>query len=469
MQLPTELQQREQALSDRQTALRSELSQSISGQGHRREKDVRDELGRATNEELALAKDLHQASPAYAEARYPQPVSISSLPLHADETFIEFKMLDESLLVWIISGSQDGPRLVAFYKVPHPRPWYEERVLEIRDAFNRGQPTEFDPQISEQLFEGLFPGPFAQYVTAAKSIIFVPDDILFLLPFEALSPNASRSEYALLKTPTSYFPSAGAFRLLREIVRTKREWPDQFFDLADPVVSTDDPRYSSATILSTVESLGTQSSEKPNQPVVRSQLSVDDLKTRGYIFRRLPNTETEVRHIAALFPTTATVRTGADARKLELLHTDLGRFKFVHFATHGFFPVEPGIREPALVLSYDGEDEGRMMLTLSEILQLKLHSEMVVLSACNTGSGRVTRAEGVASLGTAFLAAGASSVTVSLWKVEDQSTSALMQEFYRNLLKGMSKNSALAAARSTLFSQGHINPFFWAPFVMTGE
>jgi CHAT domain-containing protein len=79
--------------------------------------------------------------------------------------------------------------------------------------------------------------------------------------------------------------------------------------------------------------------------------------------------------------------------KLELLQTDLGRFKFVHFATHGFFPVEPGIREPALVLSYDGEDEGRMMLTLSEILQLRLHSEMVVLSACNTGSGRLTRAK----------------------------------------------------------------------------
>ena len=82
-------------------------------------------------------------------------------------------MLDESLLVWIISGSQDRPRLVAFYKVDHPRQWYEERILGIRDAFNRGQPSEFDPQISEQLFDGLFPGPFAQYVTAAKSIVFV--------------------------------------------------------------------------------------------------------------------------------------------------------------------------------------------------------------------------------------------------------------------------------------------------------
>jgi tetratricopeptide (TPR) repeat protein len=469
MQLPADLRQREEALSTRQHALQSELAQSVSGQGEKTEKEIREELRSTTSEQLSLEKELRQASPAYADARYPQPVSISSLPLHADETFIEFKMLDESLLVWIIAGSHDGPRLVAFYKVDHPRQWYEERILGIRDAFNRGQPGEFDPQISEQLFDGLFPGPFAQYVTAAKSIVFVPDDILFLLSFEVLSPTASKSEYALLKTPTSYFPSAGAFRLLREVVRTKREWPDQFFGLADPIVSTDDERYSSANILSTVESLTPQSAGKASQLQVRSQVSADDLATRGYIFRRIPNTATEVTSIAALFPSSATVRTGVDARKLELLQTDLGRFKFVHFATHGFFPVEPGIREPALILSYDGEDEGRMMLTLSEVLQLKLHAEMVVLSACNTGSGRVTRAEGVASLGTAFLAAGASSVTVSLWKVEDQSTSVLMQEFYRNLLKGMSKDAALAGARSTLFSQGHTNPFFWAPFVLTGQ
>jgi CHAT domain-containing protein/Tfp pilus assembly protein PilF len=469
MQLPADLRQREKALSTRIDTLQAELTQSMSSQGQRMERELREELGRTKREQLSFENELRQASPAYAEARYPEPVSISSLPLHADETFIEFKMLDESLLVWIISGSQEGPRLQAFYRVDHPRQWYEERILEIRDAFNRGQPTEFDPQISEQLFEGLFPAPFAQYVTLAKSIVFLPDDILFLLPFEVLSPMASKSEYVLLRTPTSYFPSAGAFRLLREIVNTKREWPEQFLGMADPIVSTDDDRYASASILSTVESLTPQSSEKPSQLAVRSEMSVDDLKTRGYIFRRLPNTATEVRNIAALFPSAATVRTGADARKLELLQTDLGRFKFVHFATHGFFPVEPGIREPALVLSYDGEDEGRMMLTLSEILQLKLHSEMVVLSACNTGSGRVTRAEGVASLGTAFLAAGASSVTVSLWKVEDQSTSVLMQEFYRNLLKGMSKDAALAAARSTLFSQGRTNPFFWAPFVLTGE
>jgi len=110
-----------------------------------------------------------------------------------------------------------------------------------------------------------------------------------------------------------------------------------------------------------------------------------------------------------------------------------------------------------------------MMLTLSEVLQLKLRAELVVLSACNTGSGRVTRAEGVSSMGSAFLAAGASSVTMSLWQVADKSTAVLMQEYYRNLLKGMPKPAALAAARAALFAQGNTNPFFWAPFILTGE
>ena len=141
--------------------------------------------------------------------------------------------------MWIISGLQDGPRLVAFYIVEHPRLWFEERILEIRNAFNRSQPTEFDPQISEQLFKGLFPVPFAQYViNSAKSIIFVPDDILFLLPLEALSPTASKSQYPLLKIPTSYFPSAAAFApVARRLFEPNGEWTAQFIGVADPVIS----------------------------------------------------------------------------------------------------------------------------------------------------------------------------------------------------------------------------------------
>jgi len=93
----------------------------------------------------------------------------------------------------------------------------------------------------------------------------------------------------------------------------------------------------------------------------------------------------------------------------------------------------------------------------------------VVLSACNTGSGNVSHAEGVMSLGRAFMTAGAESVTVSLWQVSDNSTQMLMEEYYKNILDGKPKPEALALARSYLFANGLKNPFFWAPFVLIGE
>src|ERR1035437_104505 len=113
-------------------------------------------------------------------------------------------------------------------------------------------------------------------------------------------------------------------------------------------------------------------------PVVRG-VSVSKIRSRGFDLERLPGTAAEVKSIAALFPdgaSTVEVRTGIDATKQELMQTDLTRFRFVHFATHGLLPVEAGIKEPALVLSYQGKDQDDMLLTLSEIFQLQLHAEM---------------------------------------------------------------------------------------------
>lgn len=499
-QLPAALQEDERKLTAREISLQSELAQAMSGQGSRPAKQVQDDLQLLSGEIASLQKKLRDANPAYAEARYPRSVAMADIPLRPGELLVEFRMLDDALMVWMLKGegagavnvASSGPRLAAFYKVDHPRAWFEERILALRSAFNRGFPDQFEPQSSEELFNAIFPPPYAQRLTAAREILFVPDDVLFLLPFEMLSPRASHSQFVLLKTPTSYFPSAAALRLSRSIARVKRAWPAQFFALADPITSTDDERYGTASMLSEVEALvrpvaagaspaagssppSTAAASQPREPgtqaALRGQSTIARLKTRGYFFERLPETANEARHIAALFPTaeSTTIRTGPDATKRELLQTELARFRYLHFATHGFLPVEPGIHEPALVLSYDGRAEDRMMLILSEVVQLRLQADMVVLSACNTGSGRVTRAEGVASLGMSFLAAGASSVTVSLWQVADESTAILMEEYYRNLLRGMPTNAALAAARAAIIAKGYANPFYWAPFVLTGE
>jgi tetratricopeptide (TPR) repeat protein len=418
--LPPDLQDRERNILARQESLHSELSQLTSSKSGRTVKQIQADLQQVDAENSLLRDKLRQSSPAYAEIRYPRPVAIADLRLHPGEVLIEFKMFDPALFVWILQGSESGARLTAFYRVAHSRKWFEDRILDIRSAFNRGDQRGFNPKLSEELFEALFPEQYTHTLLSAASIIFVPDDILFLLPLEMLSPNASQNRYVLLKTPTSYFPSAAALRLSRTVTPAKREWPAQFLGIADPITTKDDERYLVAHIASDlipaqrVPATSDVSSSEPKTSPTRSFI------TRGYFFYRLPETAKEVTNIAGLFSgssASVTVRIGTEATKADLLQTDLSRFRFVHFATHGFLPVESSVGEPALILSYDGQDEDRMMFKMSDILGLNLHSEMVVLSACNTGSGKVTHAEGVASLGTAFLAAGASSVTVSLWEV----------------------------------------------------
>jgi CHAT domain-containing protein len=470
-QVPAQLQEKERLLLAQQAALQSELQESLAGAAaHRPAAEIEHALDAVNGEQSEFKQRLRQASPAYAEARYPQAVTLAQIPVHADELLIEFKMLKDSVLVWMVGSSAEQAHLIAFYKVDRSREWFEKRILSLRDAFNTGHPEEFDPKICEELFNNLFPEPFAGHLKDARSVVFIPDDILFLLPLEMLSPTASKGQFVLLKTATEYFPSAAVFRLSRAAVRTRPAWQEQFIGIADPITSPSDERYVAAAILVTPKPDKTASIQQ-DIPAVRG-VSINTLRSRNFALERLPGTAIEVKSIADLFSEgagTVEVRTGMDATKQELMQTDLGRFRFVHFATHGVLPVEAGIKEPALILSYDGISLDDMLLTLSEVFQLQLHADMVVLSACNTGSGKVTRAEGVASLGTAFLAAGASSVTVSLWHVADNSTAILMQEFYRNLLKGMPKAASLAAARSTLVSQGYDNPFFWAPFVLTGE
>lgn len=460
--VPAALQDRESTIASERDALQSELQQAMTGTGHRSVSQIKEALAKLGTAEADLETDLRRATPAYAEVRYPRVMNIDQIPLHLGELLVQFKVLPQATLVWLLAGTKDGTTLIAFYKVDRSRQWFADRVFRIRDAFNGGHPEQFDSRITDELLGALFPESALQSVKGAKAIIFVPDDILFLLPFEMLS---SHGEYLLVGTPTEYFPSAAVLRLARTSIHASVDWQESFIGIADPITSSDDPRYQAVSLLSDpVPQTG------PAQ--ASNSASVDRVVARGFSLERLPGTADEVQGIAELFastPSKTETRTGLDATKQKLLRTDLGRYRFVHFATHGILPVESGIKEPALVLSYDGKGRDDMLLTLSEILEFKLRADMVALSACNTGSGKVTRAEGVASLGLAFLAAGASSVTVSLWQVADNSTAELMEEFYRNLVSGKSKSAALAAARLALVAKGYKNPFFWAPFILTGE
>jgi len=464
--LPSDLQERERSL----LAKRDQLRTMAEG------KKPNANLGSVEKEMSSFVDRLRLTHPQYAAIRYPQPITLDSIPLRKDETLIEFKVTDESTLVWVIRNvTGNKVELVDFYQVLKPRKWFEEKVSKFRLAFNSAQPyqvEQIDWRNSEELFNELFPSSLSKTLLESKSIVFVPDDVLSVLPLELLSPEASKGYFPLLSIPTMYYPSAAVLQLART-ARHVESWQEAFLGIGDPITSPEDERYVFAGALSAKRGAPSESAVNPAE----SELGAIDLAkmtSRGLPTERLPGTAAEVRGIATLFQNqgqTVEVRLGSDATKDRLTDTDLTRFRFLHFATHGILPADSNIPDPALLLSYDGSSPEHMLLSTSEILGLKIHAETVVLSACNTGSGKVMHAEGVMSLGRAFMTAGAESVTVSLWQVSDESTQLLMEEYYKNLIGGKSKAEALSIARSSLFAKGKPfnNPYYWAPFVLIGD
>ncbi|MCL1475382.1 CHAT domain-containing protein [Argonema antarcticum] len=174
----------------------------------------------------------------------------------------------------------------------------------------------------------------------------------------------------------------------------------------------------------------------------------------------LPHSETEALEIARLLQTTAII--GDRANKAAIV-TLLPNAKLIHLATHGLLDDRDGIGS-AIALAPSDTDNG--LLTAEEILQLNLNADLVVLSACNTGQGRIT-GDGIIGLSRALICAGVPSVIVSLWSVPDSPTAALMTEFYQNFQYRGDKAQALRQAMLTTMQQ-HPNPRDWAAFTLIG-
>lgn len=141
------------------------------------------------------------------------------------------------------------------------------------------------------------------------------------------------------------------------------------------------------------------------------------------------------------------------------------QFRYIHFATHGTFDAEKPLSS-GLLMASDGENDGK--LTVGELYELRLPADLVTLSACETALGKVANGDDVVGFTRGFLYAGTSSIVSSLWKVDDQATSILMQQFYRSL-KETDKRSALRTAQLKVKDTYNAHPYFWAAFQITGS
>jgi CHAT domain-containing protein len=203
---------------------------------------------------------------------------------------------------------------------------------------------------------------------------------------------------------------------------------------------------------------------------------------------RLPDTADELKSIALALQAdpTKVLNLGKDANEKAVKSADLSGFKIVAFATHGLVPGElDGLTQPALALSAPSVsgDEGDGLLTMEEILSLKLDADWVVLSACNTGAGAGAGAEAASGLGRAFFYAGTRALLVTNWSVHSQSAKDLITDLFKRqaddpkLTRGEALRQAMVAlmdgkgftdvSGNTEFAYAH--PLFWAPYTIIGD
>lgn len=292
-----------------------------------------------------------------------------------------------------------------------------------------------------------------------RRLVLVKEGALVRVPFAALRVGAGRdSAYLSERFEIVQSHSASTALALRRPRRWRPVSNQRIAILADPVFQPDDERLGHG-LRQAPAPTGEGGARGDSRPAV----DLADLP-------RLPATGAEARAIAGLAAgREPLLELGFAARADLLLDSGLSSFEIVHLATHGFSRPETA----GLVLSrfdpYGREIDG--LVREWQVYDLRLAASMVVLSACRTGRGSELTGEGVIGLSRAFLWAGASSVVVSLWEVDDEATAVLMKRFYRELLdRGTAPGEALRRAQAEVRSRaGWSAPRYWAGFVLQGD
>ena len=293
-------------------------------------------------------------------------------------------------------------------------------------------------EIRRRLYSVLLGG--IEGLASFERLHIIPDHSLYLLPFEPLIDSTQKT--LLESHNVSYVQSATVLHLLRTM-------PSRIGKHAKMLLALGDAIY------------------KLNP---KTSIQRDSFPIEGFDLPRLEGTQKEVLSIGRLFPENGIVLTGNEATEDRLRSLrPLSQFRMFHFAVHAYSNINFPERS-ALILSSKEDSSEDGLLQDREILDLPLSADLVTLSACDTGVGKLHGQEGMSSLVKAFMFAGARTVVAGVWKVDDVFTSELMTTFYSKLATGAAKGTALRDAKLTLVKKyKDLTPYFWAGFTLWGE
>ncbi len=439
---------------------------------------------------------LRSTTPRYAEVSQPEALDIEAARrlLGAKEALISFYTLGDRTQIWLVRP--DSPPI--YREAAIGRQALLSLVQQVRmslspkhDVSERTIVPPFDVQSAAEVYDLLF-RPISSALTSLERLILVPDEILMPLPFSTLLTGRDTEIFARLaeqyrrnEMPSpddlsryeglpwlsqSYsltiIPSVSALKLIREQKISQQGETEPFLGFGDPVLAGAGKQRGGKMLSSRASRVIAESLRTLNQlPGTRSELlavaQVLGASPENALFLGPRATESEVR------------RLNESGR--------LGHAGILSFATHGLLAGEiMGLTQPALVLTPPDtptdDDDG--LLSLDDVLQLKLpHTDWVILSACNT-AGDDGSGESLSGLARAFFFAGAKGLLVSQWSVDDQATQALMTEIFTRYGKGqVAPAEALRQGMLAIMNEGAHNPerayfahpFAWAAFFLVGE
>ncbi len=458
------------------------------------------EIDSLTAEMQLVESQIRASSPHYAALIQPQPLSATEIQqqlLDENSVLLEFALGEKQSWLWAVTRDA-----LSSFKLPShmeietaSRKVYE--LLTVRQAKNDPTQSQYQTVVAEAdakfrteaaLLSRMLLGQIAaklQQEWKGKRLMIVATGALEYLPFAALPIPATDSKSAdgyqplIAEHEIVNLPSASVLAVIRREIAGRQAAVKTVAVLADPVFESGDPRVQGVVKKkSELNDLSVKTRTVDQSPptsaletnLQRSLRSFN--RTRGAL-SRLPFSREEAEAIALLAPKGGVMK-ATDFRADRILATggDLGRYRIIHFATHGLLNSEhPGLS--GLVLSLVNEN-GRAQdgfLRMHEIYNLQLSADVVVLSACQTALGQEIKGEGLIGMTRGFMYAGAQRVVASLWQVDDLATRELMERFYRGMLKnGLRPAAALRAAQLDMLKEKRwAAPFFWSAFVIQGE
>ena len=479
------------------------LSLPTSERDDRALTDTQQEIARLQATHAQILKDLAKKFPDYGNLvnpAAPSPVDLQK-QLTADEALLSFYFGRFDSFVWILRKDQP----VQFVRIETTLGDMNAKVAKLREALEPqaamiSDIPAFDLDLAHQLFSMLLKPTEASW-RPAKSLIIITNGALGLLPLSLLPTMPSKivpdddplfSSYRsvpwLARThAVTLVPSISALLTLRKLPQGTAS-RQELIGFGDPLFSqqqAEEARKEDAPVQVADASNVTRGMrlKRRNSPKLDG---IDSAQLAQ--LPRLPDTAEELKSIAlALQADPAKVlNLGKDANEKTVKSTDLSKFKIIAFATHGLVPGElDGLAQPALALSAPAvaDSDGDGLLTMEEILGLKLDADWVVLSACNTGAGVVAGAEAASGLGRAFFYAGTRALLVTNWSVHSQSARELITDLFKRqaddpkITRGEALRQAMLALvdgpgyvgadGKTEFAYAH--PLFWAPYSIIGD